>query len=625
MKKREPKTETPQRDVSFLRLAGQAIPEMWTYQILSAIVLALPATFLTMLISTFSQTDGAAFTSSNIKMFVLSWRFPVLLVLGSLLALIYIVVEVFTQIHLCGMILKGQRTSFRRELLAGIRSVRRFLNPGGFSIILFILFAVPLCGIGMSVSLTRAFYIPNFIMDTIFATPLYLGIYCAGMAVLFVNIFRWLFALHAVILDDLSPKEAKKRSAGLIKKNWKNLLLTYIKVILVIFLIQVAVFLVVKALPEAFLEEAGRNLPRGHVIEPDKVFEAGALTEMEWTILGYRFLCILEVLMSAYLTSVAILLGSSYLILRLTRSYMEYTEGSRELWPERPEKARYSRKVLLIIGVFVLAVLVAAGGCIVYNPLFTPEHAVHIVAHRAGGTLAAENSNEGLEKAIEYGCYGSEIDVQRTKDSYYIINHDNTFKRVAGEKRAAQEMTLDEIEGLRIRTGGMEAKVPRMEEQLDIIKGREKLFIELKGATADRQMADDLVRMVREKDCVDDVVMISLKYNVINYLEKTYPEFETGILIYGALGKVAALNCDVLIMEEEMATENRINDIHDAGKKAIVWTVNKKEGMYHFLNSRADAVITDQVERIQKVQAELADRTDLEVISDRLETLWKSE
>lgn len=625
MKKREPKTETPQRDVSFLRLAGQAIPEMWTYQILSAIVLALPATFLTMLITTFSQTDGAAFTSSNIKMFVLSWRFPVLLVLGSLLALIYIVVEVFTQIHLCGMILKGQRTSFRRELLAGIRSVRRFLNPGGLSIILFILFAVPLCGIGMSVSLTRAFYIPNFIMDTIFATPLYLGIYCAGMAVLFVNIFRWLFALHAVILDDLSPKEAKKRSAGIIKKNWKNLLLTYIKVILVIFLIQLAVFLVVKALPEAFLEEAGRDLPRGYVIEPDKVFEAGALTEMEWNILGYRFLCILEVVMSAYLTSVAILLGSSYLILRLTRSYMEYTEGSRELWPERPEKARYSRKVLLIIGVFVLAVLVAAGGCIVYNPLFTPEHAVHIVAHRAGGTLAAENSNEGLEKAIEYGCYGSEIDVQRTKDGYYIINHDNTFKRVAGEKRAAQEMTLDEIEGLRIRTGGMEAKVPRMEEQLDIIKGREKLFIEMKGATADRQMADDLVRMVREKDCVDDVVMISLKYNVINYLEKTYPEFETGILIYGALGKVAALNCDVLIMEEEMATENRINDIHDAGKKAIVWTVNKKEGMYHFLNSRADAVITDQVERIQKVQAELADRTDLEVISDRLETLWKSE
>ena len=97
MKKREPKTEMPQRDVSFLRLAGQAIPEMWTYQILSAIVLALPATFLTMLITTFSQAGGAAFTSSNVRMFVLSWRFPVLLMLGSLLALIYIVVEVFTR------------------------------------------------------------------------------------------------------------------------------------------------------------------------------------------------------------------------------------------------------------------------------------------------------------------------------------------------------------------------------------------------------------------------------------------------------------------------------------------------------------------------------------------------
>ena len=74
---------------------------------------------------------------------------------------------------------------------------------------------------------------------------------------------------------------------------------------------------------------------------------------------------------------------------------------------------------------------------------------------------------------------------------------------------------------------GKLVSIPTLEEMLDVIKGRETLFIELKGKTADRQMADDLVRMVKEKDCLEDVVMISLKYNVIDYIESTYPEVET--------------------------------------------------------------------------------------------------
>ena len=68
-----------------------------------------------------------------------------------------------------------------------------------------------------------------------------------------------------------------------------------------------------------------------------------------------------------------------------------------------------------------------------------------------------------------------------------------------------------------------------LEDLLDVVKGKGTLFIELKGVTADRQMADDVVRMVREKDCVGDVVLISLAYDVIDYAERTYPEFETGV------------------------------------------------------------------------------------------------
>ncbi|MBQ9342965.1 MAG: hypothetical protein IJT99_02080, partial [Clostridia bacterium] len=251
---------------------------------------------------------------------------------------------------------------------------------------------------------------------------------------------------------------------------------------------------------------------------------------------------------------------------------------------------------------------------------------IRIIAHWAGGTMASENSIDGLHLAIEHGCYGSEIDVQRTKDGYYVINHDTTFQRVADVNKRPEEMTLEEIRELRIQdtTGsGAELPVVTLEEMLDVIRGKEKLYIELKGATADRQMVDDLVRIIREYDCEEYCALISLNYDVIDYAETTYPEFETGTLFFLGLGDVSRLNCDLLIMEESSATDNRIRQIHSAGKLAVVWTVNTEEGMRRFLESEIDGIITDEVPLSEHVQADLDCRTDLQVMIDRMSDIWK--
>lgn len=48
------------------------------------------------------------------------------------------------------------------------------------------------------------------------------------------------------------------------------------------------------------------------------------------------------------------------------------------------------------------------------------------------------------------------------------------------------------------------------------------LFIELKGETADRQMADDTVKAVREYGMEDECVLISHKYELIDYIEPPF-------------------------------------------------------------------------------------------------------
>ena len=239
--------------------------------------------------------------------------------------------------------------------------------------------------------------------------------------------------------------------------------------------------------------------------------------------------------------------------------------------------------------------------------------------------MASENSLEGIDESVKMGVYGIETDIQRTKDDAYIINHDNSFNRLTGVDKKPGSMTLAEIKELRIHdtTGnGALLEVPTLEELLDRCKGRITAFVELKGVSADNKMADDAVAAIRERDMTDEVVLISLNYDVLDYIKRTYPEFETGVLIFAGIGNSADLNCDMIIMEEEMSTHWQIMKLHSSGKKAAVWTVNTRDGLRHFLDSDADCIITDEVPMAVEVQKELLKRNDVELMRDRINRMF---
>jgi len=68
-----------------------------------------------------------------------------------------------------------------------------------------------------------------------------------------------------------------------------------------------------------------------------------------------------------------------------------------------------------------------------------------ILAHRCGGTLAAENSLAGLEAAARLGCRGVEFDVMLTRDGVPILMHDETLERTTRCRGRTAERTLAEI------------------------------------------------------------------------------------------------------------------------------------------------------------------------------------
>ncbi len=614
------KENNTRQNISFNKLSLQAFPEMCIFQILIYLILAVPALLLLGLIDRLAGAGGNVITTANIKSFLFSWKLPVILILLFLLVLVYMVIELFSQVYFTDSILKGQKVGIMKCIVDGIKSANRFINFAGIRIILFILIAAPLCGVGFFISLSESFYIPNFIMEVVLKNPLFTIGYFALILFFIWIAYRSIFVFHAVLLDNMTPKEGLKYSSQLVKENrfpfLKRIILNMLAVTAVVFI--ASIFF--DNLPGWLMGNWAETMPKNYRININEIMETGAgLSDVDKSVIRYRIAAVFVVLLEKYLTAVVTLVAGGYLLLVIGQSYMEYSKNSGQLWPERPKNGRLAPKVVLIVSVLVLFALISTGLGFFYNSIYGREEPVKIVAHRAGGTMASENSIEGLYKAIEHGCYAAEIDVQRTKDGYYIINHDNDFARLTGVAKTPQEMTLAEIKELKIQdtTGnGQELEVPTFEEMLDVTKGKIKLFVELKGG--DQQMVDDLVRIIREHDCVEDTALVSLNYDEINYAETNYPEFETGTLFFASLGDVSKLNCDVIVMEEESAIDINIYSIQKAGKQAMVWTVNTEEGMYKFLDSTIDGVVTDEIPMAEDIQATLDARTDLEIIKDEL-------
>ena len=576
--------ENQKKLVPYLR----AIPGILQYQLFTKLVITLWLFLMGRVFRLLLNSTGrVAISSGDFTFLFTSWQ-GILMVLGMIVSLyIYVALDLNAKVVLSKDLLSGNRISAWNILKRAFPAINRFACIEGLGVILYLMLIAPILGIGVSLTMTKGFYIPTFIASVIADTPLYLvGVSFAVLVFLSVGIAN-LFLLHGVVLDGLSVREAGAQSKKLIRANWKDYLTQNVLFIFVIAALLAAVVLILLVLPLALVQ----ILPLSTGIR--------------------RGLTVFFLTSGILLSMLADLLATPLYMMKMTQLF--YTYKQADAFPVYHLEQR-KRSSLVLAAAAWLLVTVTASVIMTrrFDTLFPQDSGVRIIAHRGGGTEAAENTVVGLEKAWEIGAYGSEIDIQRTKDGYYVLNHDSNFQRVAGEKRKPEEMTLEEIKALSVDG----EPVPTLEETLLASKGKGILFIELKGETADRQMADDAVKAIKGYGMEQECVLISLKYDLIDYIETTYPEIQTGYLTFASFGDTAKLNCDYIALEEESATADAISAVHKQGKKVLVWTANEKKSQKHFLCSMADAIITDQITQAKLLQNELRERSDLQRMTD---------
>ncbi len=111
------------------------------------------------------------------------------------------------------------------------------------------------------------------------------------------------------------------------------------------------------------------------------------------------------------------------------------------------------------------------------------------IAHRGYHDIAAgriENTLPAAEAAIAHR-FPIECDLQRTADDRVVVFHDDTLDRLTTGSGPVERKSLAELRAATFRDG--DARIPTLEELLDLVDGRVPLVIELKSSfSGDRRL-----------------------------------------------------------------------------------------------------------------------------------------
>ena len=525
---------------------------------------------------------------------------------GLLLILLILLIEIGGIVTISGQtVLEKPQSAYRTVLWHNLKYFPKLWDKGTLLILLYLSLIIPLTGLGNTISLFDEIKIPNFIQEVIDQTASYRAIYLVGIFLLLMVGLRWVFSFHFMFIGGYKPYAAISASTGLVKRNRKPFYWHLAKLVASLSLLFILAYGMEYAIVVGLIEK----------VNADRIAIRVALIAL--ILAKHLFVAVMTLLIIPFeFYHLTVLFFEMIKLddeIELDIDYMNLTEREKPSIMDRVLTKKKSIIFLVIIVCFSIALPIG----IFFEEAFLSARAVDIMGHRCGGYDAPENTLSGIETSIKNGAQWVELDVQRSKDGFYVLNHDDSFKRVAGVKKRVSQMTLKEIKALDVGAyqGFDSEKVPTIEEVIGYSKRKIKLNIELKGTTANRQMADDIVKLVKENHLEDRAILTSLDYNLVSYIHDQYPTIKTGFIYFMALGDISKFKADYLIVEEGSITESKIDQIHQAGKKIIVWTINTEASMDYVLDFDIDGVITDRVKQMnQKILEKQKTSTEEELV-----------
>ncbi|MAY75787.1 MAG: hypothetical protein CMJ31_13935 [Phycisphaerae bacterium] len=131
------------------------------------------------------------------------------------------------------------------------------------------------------------------------------------------------------------------------------------------------------------------------------------------------------------------------------------------------------------------------------------DPALLVVAHRGHHLSEPENSIGAIEAAAAIGAHGVELDIRRTRDGVYVLMHDATIDRTTTGKGKVSELTLADLESVRLMHGKYPTAycVPTLAKAFEVARG--KLIIDIDPKDVDLR---EVIELAEEMGMLRQVV-----------------------------------------------------------------------------------------------------------------------
>lgn len=236
-----------------------------------------------------------------------------------------------------------------------------------------------------------------------------------------------------------------------------------------------------------------------------------------------------------------------------------------------------------------------------------------VFAHRGASRLAPENTLPAFEAALRSGCDGVELDVQYSSDGALVVFSRLQLESTSDGVGRVSSHTLDELRALdagsRFGAGWSGTRIPLLDDVLDLLGGRLLLNIQLRAFDwATGGLGIDVVKAVRDRGLAEQVVISSYNPLALRRAQRAGPEIECAILVDPDLpgwtrwdiirrySRAAWLQPELPLVDAAFVAW-----AHRLGMPVAVWTVNEAADALRMQSLKADAIITDDPDRMMQL------------------------
>ncbi len=226
-----------------------------------------------------------------------------------------------------------------------------------------------------------------------------------------------------------------------------------------------------------------------------------------------------------------------------------------------------------------------------------------IIGHRGAKGHIAENTLESIEKAMELGVDGIEIDIFKCKSGELVVFHDKTLNRLTDAEGLIESLDIDSIRKIKIFN---RYKIPTLIEVLDLIDGKVFLNIELKGSET-ALLTNQIIKNYLDKGnwTIEKFIISSFNWKELEIFYKNNKQVPIAVLTdadpLDALPVARKLKAKAINPSYKSLNSKNVKKIHEAGYKIYPYTVNKKENISKVISLNVDGIITDFPERVQEL------------------------